>query len=129
MSRESSVTPAQQTVSWYFSLCCGKALTRMRTRVRTCLDGAMGLHSVVLGRKAGEVAEGRGDAFAVTLAIVALVTQQCHGAGELACEVLQERLLGRQVPIEVAKETLVAAILAQPVPDGARGTQARLMAV
>ena len=75
---------------------------------------------MVLRRKAGDLTERCGDAPAVALSRVALVAKQCHGAGELTGELLQERLLGGEVPIEVAEEALKAAIVAQPVPDGSR---------
>ena len=75
---------------------------------------------MVLGSEAGDLTERGGDASAMALAIVALVAKQCHGAGELTGELLQERLLGGQITIKVAEEALIAAVLAQPVPDGSR---------
>jgi hypothetical protein len=46
----------------------------------------MRLHSVVLRLKACELLERRGDALAVALAMIALVAEQRHGAGELVGE-------------------------------------------
>src|SRR5215813_7001573 len=108
MSFASSVTPAQQTVSWYLSLCCGNALTRMRTRVRTCLDCVMWLHSHVLGLQARDLAQGGRHAPAVALLMIALVAQQHDAAGKLSGELLKQILLGAQIAIEVDEEALVA---------------------
>jgi hypothetical protein len=49
----------------------------------------MRLHSVVLGGESGQLLERGGDALAVALAMIALVAEQRHGAGDLvsqACE-------------------------------------------
>src|SRR5689334_9267474 len=129
MSRLSSVTPAQQTVSSYLSLCCGNALTRTRTRVRTSLDSAMRLHSVVLGGEAGQLLERRGDALAVALAVIALVAKERHGAGELVREAREKLTLRGEVAIEIPEESLIAAVLAKLVTDVARRSQVALVAV
>ena len=76
---------------------------------------------MVLGGEAGDLAECGGDALAVALLIVALVAEQRHGAGELAGQLLQERLLGSEIAIEIPEEPIMTAILAELVPDVARG--------
>src|ERR1700744_1681072 len=129
MSCASSVMPAQQTVSWYLSLCCGNALTKMRTRVRTCFEGVMWLHSHVLWLQAGDLAKCRGHAPAVARVMIALVTQQRDAAAELGGELLEQLLLCTEITIEIDEEALVAAGLAQSMPDGAWRTELRLMAI
>src|ERR1700732_438992 len=119
MSCASSVTPAPQTVSWYLSLCCGNALTKMRTRVRTCFEGVMWLHSHVLWLQASDLAKCLGHAPAVALVMIALVTQQRDAAAELCGELAEQILLRPEIAIEVEEEALVAAGLAQSMPDSA----------
>lgn len=65
----------------------------------------------------------------MALLVVALVAQQRHRAGELAGELLWQRLLGGEETIEVLEEPIMAAVLAQPMADVARGTQLGLMAI
>ena len=84
---------------------------------------------MVLGGDAGELLERGGDASAVALAVIALVAEQRHGAGELVGKSREKLALRGQVPVEISEESLVAAVLAKLVADVARGSEVALVAV
>jgi len=84
---------------------------------------------VVLGLKSGELLERGGDASAVALAVIALVAKQRHGAGELVGQAREQIALGGQIAVEIPEEALVAAIIAKPVTDVARGSEVAFVSV
>lgn len=84
---------------------------------------------MVLGGDAGELLERGGDASAVALAVIALVAEQRHGAGEFVGKSREKLALRGQVPVEISEESLVAAVLAKLVADVARGSEVALVAV
>ena len=84
---------------------------------------------MVLGGESGQLLERGGDALAVALAMIALVAEQRHGAGDLVSQACEQIALGGEVAVEIPEESLVAAVLAKAVTDVARGAQVTLMTV
>ena len=83
----------------------------------------------MLGLESGDLAKCAGDAFAVALVIVALITQEHDTAGELRGKLLDQVLLRTEVTIEVEKESLVAAGLAQSMSDLTRRAELGLVSI